>query len=407
MRKTVKEIIDMIDNNELYYDHSTQRKFIYEDMTAQTNDGKLTKAGSLIYSILEYNIQLPSLYFWHNTDTGDTNIHDGKQRILSLYYFITGKYVPGKTAPIVTIRHGKQKTFNGLSPEDQQKLKDYTFNIDERWGNTIEEEISFDLLNSNSVNLTPYETLTTLHGEWLSGYEDHIELLHKTYPDTIKEIGRGEQAYSILLTMFNIPDSKKAAFNDPSRLNLKNAIRPLRHHIFNQADFDLDEILDTYASLKIMKFSNGQNQKLTNLDDTVALRVAYYIVKNYLKRKDDILDLFRRSTLVPNDIARWTIDFIKTDVQTFKCFIDKFIKEGLELDPLRFFPDSIRQELYRERGGQCEFEDPITHKRCDETNYTKMQVDHIDAWSKGGRTIKSNARLLCEHHNKSLGNRGE
>ena len=40
-----------------------------------------------------------------------------------------------------------------------------------------------------------------------------------------------------------------------------------------------------------------------------------------------------------------------------------------------------------------------------DTAYKKLQVDHKDPWSKGGRTTLANAQLLCEHHNKAKGNR--
>lgn len=56
MQKTVKEIIEMIDNGELHYNQSTQRKFVYADMPAQLSCGKTTKSGSLINAILEEGV---------------------------------------------------------------------------------------------------------------------------------------------------------------------------------------------------------------------------------------------------------------------------------------------------------------------------------------------------------------
>lgn len=63
MEKTVKELCEMIRNGELNYNQSTQRKFIYADMDAQLPGGATTKAGSLLNSILEKDIQLPGLFF--------------------------------------------------------------------------------------------------------------------------------------------------------------------------------------------------------------------------------------------------------------------------------------------------------------------------------------------------------
>ena len=49
MQKTVKEIIELINNGTLHYNQSTQRKFVYADLPAQLNCGKTTKAGSLYF----------------------------------------------------------------------------------------------------------------------------------------------------------------------------------------------------------------------------------------------------------------------------------------------------------------------------------------------------------------------
>ena len=61
MRKTIKEIIEMIDKGKLHYDQSTQRNFIYMSMPQiRTDDGELTRAGNVIRSILQFDVQLPA-----------------------------------------------------------------------------------------------------------------------------------------------------------------------------------------------------------------------------------------------------------------------------------------------------------------------------------------------------------
>ena len=156
MQKTVREIMDMISSGELNYNQSTQRNFVYADMKAQLNCGETTKSGSLLNSILEQNIQLPALYFWYNTDTNQLNIHDGKQRLLSIYYFI----YPTRNISISTILNGRTFVYEGLSDELKEKLLNYTFDIVYRSGNSAEEEKSFDLINSNALPLTKYECLS-------------------------------------------------------------------------------------------------------------------------------------------------------------------------------------------------------------------------------------------------------
>ena len=383
MQKTVREIIDMINTGKLQYNQSTQRKFVYADMDAQLDCGKTTKSGSLIHSILEYDIQLPAVYFWHNTDTGHLNIHDGKQRLLSLYYFIN----PTPSINFTTIRNGKAMNFNALSSADQEKLLNYTFDIVERTGTSEEEEKSFYLINTNSVNLTSYECLSgMLHGTFLTQFENFVEHAAKTM-DQVKPIGRGEQAYKLLLTMFDLCDSKKAASNDKSMLLLCDRIRPLRDNWFDPKSFSFDEILQTF----------NEFSRVTKVKEDRALSVAAYIVrKNY--EADDIINLYRKSIKGINDIGSWDID-------THKTFIDYFVENGYSasLDPKRNFDKEIKDQLYARSNCCAHIDDNGNH--CTETNYSKLEVDHITPWSKGGRTILANAQLLCKHHNTSKGNR--
>jgi len=384
MRKTVRELIDMINAGKLQYNQSTQRKFIYASIEVQLDCGKTTKAGSVIHSILEYNIQLPALYFWYNTETGYLNLHDGKQRVLSLYYFIN----PTPSINFTTIRNGKAVNFAALSSEDQEKLLNYTFDIVERAGTSTEEEQSFDLINTNSVNLTPYECLSgMLHGTFLTEFENFVEHSSKTM-DQVKPIGRGEQAYKLLLAMFDLHDSKKAQSADKSKLLLRDRIRPLRTSWFDPKAFSFDEILQVF----------NEFARATKIKEDRALSVAAYIVrKNY--EVDDIINLYRKSIKGINDIGSWDID-------THKTFIDYFVDNGYSasLDPQRNFSKDIKDELYS-RSNRCAHIDPVTGVHCAETNYSKLEVDHITPWSKGGRTILANAQLLCKHHNTSKGNK--
>lgn len=380
MQKTVREIIDMINRGELNYNQSTQRKFVYASIEAQLPCGKTTKSGSLINAILEEGIQLPAVYFWYNTETGKLNIHDGKQRLLSLYYFIQ----PNSQYDISTIRNGKPTIFDALSDKDQEKLLNYTFDIVERSGTSVEEERSFYLINTNSVNLTSYECISgMLHGTFLSEFESYIDCMSKTM-DYVNPVNRGEQAYKFLLAMFNLHDSKKAASNDKSMLNLSDAIRPLRNNIFEAKDFSFNEIIYVFNELS----------RATKIKEDRAIAIATYIVRSGY-RADDIVDYYRRCMKEINDISSW-------DIATHKTFIDAFVN-GLQLDPQRNFTKDIKDELYRRSPRCAHISDDGT--RCAESAYNKLEVDHILPWSKGGRTKLDNAQLLCKSHNTSKGNR--
>jgi hypothetical protein len=187
--------------------------------------------------------------------------------------------------------------------------------------------------------------------------------------------------------MFDLHDSKKALSTDKSMLLLSNRLRDVRTNTFDPKKYSFNEILEVFS-----EFSRA-----TKIKEDRAIAVATYIVrKNYVS--DDIIALYRKSMKVMNDITSW-------DISTHKTFIDYFVESNYtsSLDPQRNFSKEIRDQLYAKSPKCSNIDEAGNH--CTESNYSKLEVDHKDPWSKGGRTILSNARLLCKHHNASKGNR--
>ena len=269
MQKTVKELIKMLDSGELNTNQSTQRSFIYNDLPAQLDGGEVTKAGAVINSILEQNIQLPALYIWHNTDTGMTNLLDGKQRVLSIYYFIK----PSVDIRVCTRLNGNETQYIALSDNDKQRLLNYTFYIVEMTGNSVEEEKHFYLINTNGVPLTTYECVRGMfYGNFIEGFENFINSKSKML-DSVKSVGRGEQAYKFLLAAFSLIDDKKSVCNSKTDLRLRDNIRPLRNSEFCANNFMLNDILETF---------NDLIRCVKGLKEDRALNIACKIIRNRL-----------------------------------------------------------------------------------------------------------------------------
>ncbi len=205
MKKTVRELIEMIDNNQLHYDVTTQRQFIYNNITQKVDNGEITKAGNVIRSILSKKIQLPALFFWKNSEN-DYNIHDGKQRILSIYYFV--KQNNNEHIAVSTIlKEIGSKTWNTLSEDMQNELLNYSFDIVVHEGGRELETRSFDLINTNSVPLTPYECIRGLHyGKWINQFEEWLKQFALVHDKFSREIGRGEEAILYLYLYFGVLD---------------------------------------------------------------------------------------------------------------------------------------------------------------------------------------------------------
>lgn len=62
----------------------------------------------------------------------------------------------------------------------------------------------------------------------------------------------------------------------------------------------------------------------------------------------------------------------------------------------RLFSDEEKKEAYEKQNGKC--------AECDEKfPFEEMEGDHKQAYSKGGKTKKSNLQMLCEECNQEKG----
>lgn len=382
MIKTVRELMDMLRDGTLHTEQSTQRSFLYnnshDQIIGNEYGGKITRAGAVVNAIIERDISLPPLYFWKNTDTGELNVLDGKQRLLSIYYFI----YPTKDIVVTTRINGYNAQFVSLTEEDKNKLLDYEFAIIEVSGNKTEEEKHFFAINKNGVPLTDYECIRGMYyGPFIYDFENYIENKRKVF-DSIKEIGRGEQALKLLYKFFDLSIDKQSAAKSSSLNTLKDRLVPLRQNRFNPANFNADEIIETFNDIMSLKG--------INVSEDIALTIANYIIRrNY--NSINIINAYRICCANINDISKW-------DIETHKIFIERLINDNMMLDGKRFFSKEDKDNLYK-KFHSCQ------EVGCTEDRYNMLEVDHIKPWSDGGRTILDNAQLLCKHHNTSKGNR--
>ena len=382
MIKTVRELMDMLNDGTLHTEQSTQRSFLYNNandlIKGNAYGGAITRAGAVVNAIIEQNIQLPSLYFWDNTDTGDLNVLDGKQRLLSIKYFIK----PTKENAVITRIRGNETTYNSLTKDEQNKLLDYEFAIIEVSGNSEEEEKHFFAINKNGVPLTDYECIKGMYyGSFINDFENYIKNKHEIF-DSIKDIGRGGQALKLLYKFFDLSIDKQSAAKSSSLNTLKDMLVPLRQNRFNPTEYHADEIIETFNDIMSLKG--------INISEDIALTIANYIVRhNY--NSINIINAYRTCCANVNDISKWKIE-------THKIFIERLINDNMMLDGKRFFSKEDKDNLYK-KFHSCQ------EVGCTEDRYNMLEVDHIKPWSDGGRTILDNAQLLCKHHNTSKGNR--
>lgn len=384
MKMSISELIRLYESGKLHTEQSTQRNFIYNDiMTTNIEGEEISKAGNVIKTILERESQLPAVYFWNVQDdesgihyaNDEYNIHDGKQRFLSIYYFVR----PDKGCTVTTKINGQTYESAALLPKElQSKLLNYELDIVEVRGTLKQEENNFININSNGEPLTNYENVRgAMHGKYLYEFERYIENRVNDLTN-VHKIGRGEEAMDFLALALGIIDN-----------NFKTVIVDARDRLTNcrTASFDItirnfDKKLELYNTLMSIFTSKGK----ISLKRRIGLRIANYVIDKKINI-GDIVAYYQKGLTEPNDLSKWKFE-------THRTMLDA-LSGGLLLDPKRTFTSDVKDSLFARSQKCC---------KCNSVkSYNELEVDHILAWSKGGRTNLQNAQLLCKSCNTSKG----
>ena len=79
------------------------------------------------------------------------------------------------------------------------------------------------------------------------------------------------------------------------------------------------------------------------------------------------------------------------------------IVKNISVDDKRLFSIDDKKEFLKKQ--KPNNEGKYKCKICNKYFYTEeLSMDHVDPWSKGGRTVLSNAQLLCRPCNIKKGN---
>lgn len=97
------------------------------------------------------------------------------------------------------------------------------------------------------------------------------------------------------------------------------------------------------------------------------------------------------TTLLEQEVAHLMQD---EDVTKKSGIYDYVLSRNERKLSIRAFTDNMKREAYERQSGIC----PVCSKSF---QFNQMHADHIKPWSKGGRTIAENCKVLCEADNRS------
>lgn len=367
---TVKELYEQVVSGQIISDIDLQRAIVYDD-----------EKKALVIDSLYREISLPAFYLWRRED-GKLEVLDGKQRIEAIKKFKQGnlKY--------------NGKTWKAYYESDlQEKVDNVKLTTIICEGNEEKKREIFRRINTLGVPLSKFEVLNGLyHGEYIEGLNEyflHDANVRKVLPNA--SIDRGENKYHLLEYIYYV--RKGGVF--PKRGELDDYVQRHKDESFN------DEVKKIKPYISFIRDVFGDASKIGG---TLKFKLSVKYLKDraiWLQHKDDI--------------CKECNTFIKSEGYKLSNSKDEDIEAvilgivgNLRVDPRRSFTPDQREELIKRA-----LADPERHHgdkiRCEDCkqlfNEDELTVDHINPWSKGGRTELSNAQLLCRACNSKQGNR--
>lgn len=345
----IRELYEKVNDGTIISDIDLQREIIY-DVDKQR----------LVIDSLVNDIPLPAFYFWENED-GILEVLDGKQRIEAIKKFYQNDL------------EYNGKLFRQTDKAIQDKIGDTEIKeIISKGQEQLKREI-FRRINTLGVPLSEYEVLNGLyHGEYLRGLTAYCEN-DKKAKKILGKPERGNAKIRLLRLLGEIRRfSGKEGLNDYVKQHKDDSFATDQKEIKKYIDFIAD-VFDTYSFLAIQFKLALKYYKDVVIWKTKKNEINF-AVKKFLKSDD--------AKILASRKAKEIEDIIQT------------IVNNISVDPKRLFTKDDKLQLASKKKAidnkyQCEI--------CKNYFYLdELEVDHIKAWSKGGRTVLSNAELLCK-----------
>lgn len=364
---TVKELYDKVVNGIIISDIELQRNIVYD-----------ADKQALVIDSLYKGIPLPAFYLWQREDD-KLEVLDGKQRIEAIKKFKQGNLLYEE-------KSWKEYAYDS---DLQQVVDDTELTTIICKGTEEKKREIFKRINTLGVALSKFEVLNGLyHGEYIEGlnyYFANDANVRRVLPKAT--VDRGDNKYRLLEYIYYVRN--KSVF--PKRSELDDYVQRHKDKSFN------DEVKKIKPYISFIHDVFGDASKIS---PALKFKLSVKYIKDrsiWLQHKDAICkdcnafiksEGYRLSATKEEDIEAMILGIVN----------------NLHVDPKRLFTEDDKANLLVDQKpderGLFECNNCHQHFAADE-----LTVDHINPWSKGGRTVLTNARLLCRACNSSKGNK--
>ena len=320
-----------------------QREFVYKD-----------KQRNAVIETVQQGFPLNVMY-WADRGNDTFEIIDGQQRTISICQYVQGDFSVDNLA------------FHNLQSDEKARILDYKLMVYVCTGTDSERLKWFETINIAGETLTKQELRNAVyHGPWVSDVKRYFSR-------------PGCPAYAISSNLLNGSSIRQDY--------LETAIRWM-----NDGDIEGYMSKHQHDNSAITLWNYFQSViNWVNATFTVYRRemkgVEWGLLYNQFK--DDDFD----SDNLEAETKRLAMD----DDVTKKSGIFPYLLDGNEKHlSIKAFTLAMKREAFERHNGLC----PHCGKVFD---FDAMEGDHIDPWSKGGKTIAENCQMLCKPCNRRKG----
>lgn len=327
-----------------------QREFVYKD----------AQRDAVIHT-LTHEFPLNVMY-WSVQGEGKFEIIDGQQRTISVCQFVEGDFA----VKVGTIEQSRY--FHNLQPDEKQAILDYKLMVYLCSGTDSEKLEWFKTINIAGEKLTAQELRNAVYsGSWVTDAKRYFSK-------------NGCPAYAI---------GSEYLSGSPIRQEF------LETTIDWISDGDIEGYMATH-----------QNRvDATDLWIYFQSVVAWVKAKFPTHRKEmkavawgKLYNKFKDADLDPVKLEAEISKLMADEDVTKKRGIYNYVLTGDDRQlSIRQFTDNQKREAYERQKGIC----PVCGEHFE---LSGMEADHITPWSKGGKTIAANCKLLCADDNRKKTN---
>ena len=314
-----------------------QREFVYKD--AQRDE--------VIRSVLE-GFPL-SVFYWAKAPDGRFEMLDGQQRTMSICEYVDGSFtVDGML-------------FDNLPTDKRQAVLDYELTVYVCDGTDSEKLKWFQVINIAGEKLTDQELRNAVYsGPWVSDARRYFSKTAGPAYQLASDYMRGDPIRQDYLEAVLGWAADRDGCADVARYmgqHQHDADAKALWNYFRKVVRWVETIFPTYyKQMKGLKWGELYNRYHDGHSEPLGERVAELMADEEVTSKRGIFEY-----VLGGDESKLSI---------------------------RTFDESVRVEAYERQGHRC----AICGKEMD---LKDMHADHIEPWSRGGKTVPENCQLLC------------